>query len=131
LFALGKLLAFTVSRSDSIPGADGANATRFFETTGFETIEPDLGCCRKRCRTGRPSPLDERVQSPSEGFHGRLNPLAPSAKKSFLGLRQKILRPPTPLVAVLPQGLMVLREASDQGFQGVEFGLDDAQAREE
>src|SRR6202042_2453391 len=77
----------------------------------------------------RPSPLDERVQSPSEGFHGRLNPLAPSAKKSFLDFRQKILCPPTPIVAVLPQGLMVLLEASDQGFQGVEFGLDDAQAR--
>ena len=114
-----------------IPDGAGANATRFFETTEFETIEPDLGCCGKRCRPGRPGTLDERVQSPSEGFHGRLNPLAPSTKKSFLGLRQKILRPPTPFVAVLPEGLMVFLEVGNQGFQGVEFGLDDAQAREE
>jgi hypothetical protein len=84
-----------------------------------------------RCRTGRPSPLNERVQSPSEGFHGRLNPLAPSAKKSFLGLRQKILCPPTPLVAVLPQGLMVLLEVGDQGFHGLELGLHNADTREE
>jgi hypothetical protein len=48
-----------------------------------------------------------------------------------LGLRQKIFRPPTPLVAILPQGLMVLLEVGKQGFQGVEFGLYDAQAREE
>jgi hypothetical protein len=91
----------------------------------------EFGAPRKSVTERRPSPLNERVQSPSQGFNGRLDPLPPPAKKSFLDLRQKILRPPTPLVAVLPQRLMVLLEVSKQGFQGVEFGLDNAQAREE
>jgi len=75
--------------------------------------------------------LEKRVESPSEGLRHFRDSLAPSVKKSPLGLRQKIFRPPTPLVAVLPQGLMVLLEVGNQGFQGVEFGLDNAQTREE
>src|SRR5580700_7847901 len=78
-----------------------------------------------------PGSLHERVESPSEGFRHFRDSLAPSVKKSPLSLRQKIFRPPTPLVAILPQGLMVLLEMGKQGFQGVQFGLDDAQAREE
>src|ERR1700733_16133118 len=100
---------------DAIPGA--ARARRWKRLRGVAERRTSL--------------LNERVESPRQGFHGRLNPLAPSTKKSFLDLRQKIFRPPAPLVAILPQGLMVLLEVGKQGFQGVEFGLDDAQAREE
>ena len=79
----------------------------------------------------RTSLLNERVESPGQGFHGSLNPLAPSTKKSFLDLRQKIFRPPAPLVAVCAQGFVIFREASDQGFHGFEFRLDGADPREE
>src|ERR1700728_4548264 len=50
-----------------------------------ETTDPNSGRRGKR-REAPAKPLKERVESPSEGFHGRLNPRAPSAKKSFLGL---------------------------------------------
>ena len=116
---MGNACLDTDAPLDSIPGAPGARRSNRIRGAAQSVAER------------RPSPLNERVQSPSQGFNGRLNPLPPSAKKSFLDLRQKILCPPTPLVAVLPQRLMVLLEVSKQGFQGVEFGLDNAQTREE
>jgi hypothetical protein len=120
-----QVAGLTEIRLDAMPGGAGASVTLFLETMRIE-----FGLPRKASESAGQA-LNERVQPPSQGFDGRLNPLAPSAKKSLLGLRQKIFRPPAPLVAILPQGLMVLPEVGKQGFQGVEFGLDDAQAREE
>ena len=60
----------------------------------------------------------ERVQSSSQGFGGFRKSPGPSIKKPFLALRQKIVGPPAPLVAVLAQGFVILPEASDQGFHG-------------
>ena len=75
--------------------------------------------------------LKKRVQAPSQRRRNFRESLAPSVEESLLALRQKIFGSPAPFVAILAQGLMILLEAGDQGFQRVEFGLDDAQAREE
>jgi hypothetical protein len=75
--------------------------------------------------------LQERVQSPGQGFGGFRNPATPSVKKPILALRQKIFRTPAPLVAVPAQGFVILGEVGELALQGVKFGLDDAQAREE
>ena len=45
--------------------------------------------------------------------------LAPSVKEPPLALRQKVLRPPPPLVAVL----MIFPEVGEQGLQLLKFGL--------
>jgi hypothetical protein len=75
--------------------------------------------------------LKKRVQATSERRRNFREALAPSVEKSLLALRQKIFRPPAPFVAVLAQGVMILLEVGDQGLQRLDFGLDDAQAREE
>ena len=98
-------------------------------TDVFETIEPNSGRHGKR-RGSAGSVLYERAQSPSQRFDGFRESPAPSVKKPILALRQKIFRPPAPLVAVLAQGFVIFPEASDQGFHGLEFSLDSADPRE-
>jgi hypothetical protein len=85
---------------------------------------------RQKASGERGSVLQERVQSPSQRFDGFRESPAPSVKKPILALRQKIFRPPAPLVAVLAQGFVIFPEASDQGLHGLEFSLDSADPRE-
>jgi hypothetical protein len=74
--------------------------------------------------------LQERVQSPGQRSDGFRESPAPSVKKPILALRQKIFRPPAPLVAILAQGFVIFPEASDQGLHGLKFSLDSADPRE-
>ena len=77
------------------------------------------------------APWPQRVQAPGKSFHGFGNSPAPPVKKLLLALGEKKLGPPSPLVAVLAQGFMIFREAGDQNFHCLEFGLDSADTREE
>jgi hypothetical protein len=77
------------------------------------------------------APWPQRAQAPGKSFDGFGNSPAPPVKKLLLALGEKKLGPPAPLVAVLAQGVVILREAGDQGFHCLEFGLDSADAREE
>jgi hypothetical protein len=74
---------------------------------------------------------EQRVQAPGERRRGFRKALAQTVEKSLLALRQKIFRPPPPLVTVLAQGVVVFLEVGEKGFQLLKLGLDDAQAREE
>jgi hypothetical protein len=82
-------------------------------------------------RLGEFAPLPLRVEPPGKRFRGFGDSPAPPVKKLLLALSQKKLGPPAPLVAVLAQGFVILGEARDQGFQGLKFGLDSADTREE
>ena len=77
------------------------------------------------------APWPQRVQASGKSFRGFGNSPAPPVKKFFPALGEKKLGPPAPLVAVLAQGVVILREGSDQGFHGLEFGLDRADTGEE
>jgi hypothetical protein len=77
-----------------------------------------------------PGVSEKRVQPPGERRCGFRKALAPSVKEPPLALRQKIFRPPAPLVAVLAQGFVIFLEVDEKGFQLLKLGLDDAQARE-
>jgi hypothetical protein len=92
-----------------------------------------IPACRGLCGPGQAPlcALEKRVQSPSQRFGGLNKSAAPSVKQSILALRQKIFSPPAPLVAVRAQGFVIFFEAGKLGLQGMEFCLDDAQAREE
>ena len=75
--------------------------------------------------------MPQRVQAPGKSFRGSGDSPTPPVKELFFALSQKKLGPPAPLIAVLAQGVVILAEASDQGFHGLKFGLDNAYAREE
>jgi hypothetical protein len=98
-------------------------------TDVFETIEPNSGLPRKTSWSAG-SVLYERVQPPSQRFDGTRESPAPSVKEPILALREKIFRPPAPLVAILAQGFVIFPEASDQGLHGLKFSLDSADPRE-
>ncbi len=68
---------------------------------------------------GQEGVLKKRVQSPGERRRDFREALAPSVKEPPLALRQKVLRPPPPLVAVL----MIFPEVGEQGLQLLKFGL--------
>jgi hypothetical protein len=77
------------------------------------------------------APWPQRAQAPGKSFRGFGNSPPPPVKKLLLALGEKKLGPPSPLVAVFAQGFMIFREAGDQGFHCLEFGLDSADTREE
>jgi hypothetical protein len=77
------------------------------------------------------APWPQRVQASGKSFRGFGDSPAPPVKELLLALSEKKLGSPAPLVAVLAQGFVVFREASDQGFHCLEFGLDSADTREE
>lgn len=106
------------------PAPDGAGEW-------LPTTVPMLG--RRRGRRGRRGrgASKKRLRAPGERRGGFRQSLAPTVEKSLPALRQKIFGSPAPFVAVLAQGLKILLEIGDQGLQGLKFGLDDAQAREE
>jgi hypothetical protein len=77
------------------------------------------------------APWPQCVQASGKSFRGFGNSPAPPVKELLFALGEKKLGPPAPLVAVLAQGFVIFREASDQGFHCLEFGLDSADTREE
>ena len=74
--------------------------------------------------------MPRRIQASGKSFRGVRNSPAPSVKELLLALGQQMLGSPAPLVAVLAQCFVILREAGDQGFHGLEFSLDRADTRE-
>ena len=75
--------------------------------------------------------MPQRVQAPGKSFRGSGDSPAPPVKELFFALSQKKLGPPAPLIAVLAQGVMILLKVGDQSLELIEFGLDNAHAREE
>jgi hypothetical protein len=72
-----------------------------------------------------------RIQASGKSFRSICDSPAPPVKKLLPALGQQMLGSPAPLVAVLAQRFVILCEASDQGFHGLELSLDRADAREE